>query len=361
MHISINNMDIEKIIRKINKNIQKELRYLIKETTILKDLKEDVGHIEQLLSQARSSKEASLLIAHYEKEAVRKVKYSERIERKLNSIVEKITKLILDEEGKLTSLEKRNLEKFRSHLEIIKNNLTRILAFDGELHDLIKEKKDWKKIQNKINEALGTEIKPGILSLIAILEKLKNFQNIIEPIIDENLIDKNGRIIDFEEFFDSFDERGEEVTGADILYDKNINAAKGISFLVVLDSLSNHKNLEIKSSEGSYANVLELNEANFGDTWQHGIAKQNFSFSIYFNTNDIVANRGEKIVERGYTKSYIKTVAAASPQKARELLRQKVLRVDGLLSWKSIKYVGFRYRDEGRFKFKFYHMFTTFK
>jgi hypothetical protein len=167
-------MGLKGTIKKIEKYLHKELKYLMRETKVLQELKEDIERLESLLKLAKKQKDVAVLKEHYKKEAGQEEKLSERIERRLNIWLKRIIKLINNEEE--LSPEKENLEKFKSQIEIIKNNLVRILAWQGELHDLIENGEDWKGIKTKINEALGTFRSPGISSLIALLKQLESLE-----------------------------------------------------------------------------------------------------------------------------------------------------------------------------------------
>jgi len=170
-------MDIKKLVDKIEKYLHKELKYLMRETSLLDDLQYDIELIEEFrLRKAKTDKKSEILLKHYEEEAKQKEKFSERVERRLEIWIKRIEKLIIKEEKLLSDEEKKCLEKFRSHLELCKNNLIRILAWKGELHQLVEQGEDWEKVEKKIEEALGDTKNPGIRSLMVLINNLLDLE-----------------------------------------------------------------------------------------------------------------------------------------------------------------------------------------
>lgn len=170
-------MNAAKLKVKMLKYTNKELKLLLREANTLKELLEDVQHICELLETATKSEDATILAEHYEDEdeARAEERKVERIEKKLDIWISRIIVLIENEEV-LPPSERIKLEKLKEDIEICRNSLRRILAWDGELHDLVK-RDDFPEVKNKIKEALGTNEKIGIVSLIALLKELREYQD----------------------------------------------------------------------------------------------------------------------------------------------------------------------------------------
>ncbi len=162
-------------LRKVERYLHRDLEYLMREGKILVDLKEDVEKIKGLLEKAKESKRATLLLAYYTRDARKEEKLSERIERRLNSWIERLEGLLSKTYLIASNDDKEQLKKLRSHIDICKNNLARILAWNGELHTAI-QGEDWNEAETKISEAMGNRTSPGIRSLIVILEHMEEVE-----------------------------------------------------------------------------------------------------------------------------------------------------------------------------------------
>ncbi len=179
------------------------------------------------------------------------------------------------------------------------------------------------------------------------------------------LIDKKGFIgrsdddqdLAFEKFFEYMDDNFTETTEHKIL--KHADSAKGIIFVALAEAIIRKKDLELRSNKGLYANVMKLSDNNFHKTWKFGVRReQNFAFTIYFNISDVKDEKGNKILEKGYSREFLHTLLESSPQLAQEYAQHSVLRVEGKLPWDKIKFIGFRYKSkkENKFIFKYYEL-----
>lgn len=170
-----------------------------------------------------------------------------------------------------------------------------------------------------------------------------HIKHVLKELFAKKLIDKQGNIPDFDVFFAFLDEHLEDRHMHKVLH--HTDAAKGITFLVVADALIEHKPINIGINPGS-ANVIQLEQHNFAFPFSHGISdKQNFGFVIFFNIQELVDYDGEKVVKKGFSKEYLESLLAASPEVARAFAKNKVLRIQGNLPSSAIKYIGFRYND----------------
>ena len=169
-------MDLNKLFGRIKKYLDRNLRFSMRESRQLQLLREDILKLEQIMSYSGGNRAA--LLSYYKKHSQKLQRYSERIERRLNARINKLEELITAEEQSLTEADKQYFELFKNRIDICKNNLVRILARGGELHNLInKEPPNWKKVEAKINEALGDDEHPGIRNLIVLLQ---NFEHVDE-------------------------------------------------------------------------------------------------------------------------------------------------------------------------------------
>tara|TARA_Y100000310_G_C20603114_1_gene774097 strand:+ start:290 stop:1462 length:1173 start_codon:yes stop_codon:yes gene_type:complete len=166
-------MHLLALIKRIEKVTGKNLKFSIGEFKQLQALRADVEHIDAMLRYSKSTKETCFLLNHYKEDARRKLKWMSMIEKKMNIGIKQLENLLTSEENKIPSKEKPRIEQFKKQMELCKNNLVRILSWEGELHKLIKEKVDWKAIKAKIDEAIGTKAKPGIGNLMAVLTQLE--------------------------------------------------------------------------------------------------------------------------------------------------------------------------------------------
>tara|TARA_B100000315_G_C14591439_1_gene596071 strand:+ start:569 stop:3433 length:2865 start_codon:yes stop_codon:yes gene_type:complete len=165
-------MDLNRLIKKIEKYIGKDLRFSMREFKQLQLLREEVLKLEEILSHP--SKDSSVLSEHYKEHALALQVYSEIIERRLDRWIKRLERLITHEEHNLTARDRQYLELWKNKINICKSNLIRILARGGELHDLINEEDpDWKQVEAKINEALGNNLHPGIRTLVVLFEQLE--------------------------------------------------------------------------------------------------------------------------------------------------------------------------------------------
>jgi len=191
-------MDIDTVIKKISKYTHREQKYLLREVSVLKELKEDIENLIELLKQP-PSKKFNLILADYRSKVKRGELYAARFELRLNVWVRRIEILIEEEKRSLSPEESRALDELKSHLIISQNKLIRILGRGGELgkiveenikelkekipqgrlKDLVKEE-NWKKVLDKIKEALGDGNTPGLRSLIVLFDKLEKYENEIK-------------------------------------------------------------------------------------------------------------------------------------------------------------------------------------
>ena len=172
--------------------------------------------------------------------------------------------------------------------------------------------------------------------------------------IKEGLITKKGEIQDFKAIFTYLDKELEERKQHKVL--SHADSAKGIAFEPVAHAIIHNDDITIGINPGK-ANVIKIDNHNFGFPFGHGIKRpQNFGFVIFFNIEDLEDDHGNKVVKHGYSKEYLESLMAASPQMAREFRQNNVVRVQGKLPAKKVIYIGFRYRDpeSGEFAIKLY-------
>ena len=193
-------LDLNKLISNIEKYLGKDLKFSMREFRQLQLLREDVLKLEQIMSH-RVKNQAGLL-EHYREHARGIERYSERIERRMNVWIKRLENLITAEEQNLTAKDRQYFESYfeswKNKIDICKNNLIRILARGGELHNLINEKSpNLKKVEAKINEAFGDNEHPGLRTLIALFQQLKQVEervgkSTVRGIIKERRLEQLG-------------------------------------------------------------------------------------------------------------------------------------------------------------------------
>src|SRR3989338_5456755 len=168
-------MDLNRLIEKIEKYLGKDLKFSMREFRQLQLLREDVLKLEEIMSHSGLNQVD--LLKHYKWHAQELQKYSERIERRLNVWIKRLENLITAEAQSLTPRDRQYFTLWINKLNICKNNLIRILARNGELYNLINEPfPDWKKVEAKINEALGDNQHPGLRTLIVLFQQLEQVE-----------------------------------------------------------------------------------------------------------------------------------------------------------------------------------------
>jgi len=176
-------MDFGHIIVKLEQKSKKALELSLKEYKGILGLREDILKIEEILSQPGQS---GILLGYYLTRASEIERVSERIERRINSGVKRVEK-ILSKIGDLLPDEEENIKSFLRKMELSRNLLIKILARGGELHHLLKENpQNWKKIEAKVQESLGNETSPGIRSLVVIFHNLEE----LEKRLDEKSLEE---------------------------------------------------------------------------------------------------------------------------------------------------------------------------
>ncbi len=186
-------MNLNSLIRKIESYRRIDFELSVREFKQLEALKFDILTIEKLLKDASISHIA--LVEYYNKKAKGYQVSIERIVRRLNVWVERLMKLIFYE--KLTILGKRKWNQlsieeknkfnrneryfllFAEKIRLCMSNLMRILAQNGELHQLVNEDAfvlDTKEIRSKIDEALGNDESPGLRTLIVLFKQIGDME-----------------------------------------------------------------------------------------------------------------------------------------------------------------------------------------
>lgn len=177
-------MDLKKLFERIKKYLDRNLNYSMREFRQLQLLKRDILKLEEIMSYSGGNRAA--LLGYYKKHAQKMQRYCERIERRLNARINRLEELITAEEHSLIAGDRQYFELFKNRIDVCKNNLVRILARGGELHSLINEEPpDLKKIESKINEALGDNEHPGIRTLIALFQNLEHVEEGVEILADK--------------------------------------------------------------------------------------------------------------------------------------------------------------------------------
>ncbi|MCK4589602.1 MAG: hypothetical protein KAT77_04105 [Nanoarchaeota archaeon] len=193
-------MDLNRLIKRIEKYIGRNLKLSMKEFKQLQKLKENVILIEELLSHH------NLGNLRYKEHTKKLIICVGRIERRLNVWIIRLEKLLTKEEYELSPRDRQYFELFKNKLDICKNNLIRILAWNGELHQILKKKgfPEWDKIMEKVDEAFGNNKNPGINTLIILFEQLgKVEEQLLKRVSKEDWlkiinekIETNGNILD---------------------------------------------------------------------------------------------------------------------------------------------------------------------
>jgi len=158
----------------LQKAVDVTKRYLLRESAELTLLKEDVFELEKILTKAQVSQKSSILEQHYGRKIGKEERIAERIERRLNKWIARLEVKIAEQERNLSSEDKPILQDLQRQLEIYRKKLVRTLADGGEIDTLIAQKADWKKVEEKIEEAFGTARRPGIRSLLLLLKNLEH-------------------------------------------------------------------------------------------------------------------------------------------------------------------------------------------
>ena len=167
--------DINQLIKRIEKYLDKDLKFSMREFQQLQLLREDVLKLEEIVMHP--GKGQLTISEHYKAHAREIEKYSERIERRLNVWLKGLESLVIAESRNesriITEQDEQYFSSWIDKINICKNNLIRILSKGGELHKLINEEPpDWREVKSKINEALGDNKNPGIRTLVALFQQL---------------------------------------------------------------------------------------------------------------------------------------------------------------------------------------------
>ena len=167
-------MELSHFIHKLEKYSEKALEFSLREYDQLQSLRADVLKIEKFSLQAI---DADSPIKEYQKHTLKLERLSERIEKKLNAYTKRLEKQVYRIGRRLNLEDKAYFQSFLDQLRVCKNKLIIILAKGGELHQLIKmNPPKWNKIREKIDEALGTETTPGIMTMILSLKQLQSVE-----------------------------------------------------------------------------------------------------------------------------------------------------------------------------------------
>jgi hypothetical protein len=166
-------MNLYRLIKRVEKYLGRDLEFSMREFKQLQDLRQDIDKMEQLLHTASGN--SATLIEHYKSKSKHDLRYVERIERRLNVWIRRLEKLVTKQEGVIAPRDRQYFELFKQRTDVCKNNLVRILAWGGELHQMINKTTvppDTKKIKEKIDEAFGDDRRPGLRSLIGLLKQM---------------------------------------------------------------------------------------------------------------------------------------------------------------------------------------------
>jgi len=182
-------MDLNGLIRKIEKYTDVDLKFSMREFKQLQLLREDILRLEEIMNHpSRNQKE---LLKHYLDHAKSLERHSERIERRLNIWIKRLEKLISEEEEELSDTDKSFFESWINKVNICNNNLIRIIARGGELQILLKQySTKIRRVQRtlprqtpglelikvKIEEAMGNNRSPGLRTLVALFKQLESLE-----------------------------------------------------------------------------------------------------------------------------------------------------------------------------------------
>jgi len=176
---------VKKVLRPGNFGPRKKLKkYVLREASILNDLRKDVERIKKLFLLHEQG-DKSVLLKHYQKEAKKDERLSERIERRLDYLLSKVEESIGSVRGKYLD-RNVNLPIIQQELEVAGRNLIRLVSWNGRLHQLLQEKKiDWQEVSRVVQQAYGVKRlntsgnTPGIVSLLAALDELEQLDRTI--------------------------------------------------------------------------------------------------------------------------------------------------------------------------------------
>jgi len=184
-------MNSAHLVKKSDHYLSRIMHSLLREGHVLQDFITDVEHILALLEKAKTNRDAQILENHYTEDTRSKERFSEVLDRRIYIWIGRLEKILEKEENLVMPEQKKHLEKIKEHLDVTKKLLARLLSFDGELYGLVKEGKDWKEINTKLKEALGTNTTPGLRSLLLVLKELqeleKNITLVPSPVYIERL------------------------------------------------------------------------------------------------------------------------------------------------------------------------------
>lgn len=177
-------MELATFVQKVEKCSGRALEFSLREYDQLLSLRKEVLEIKRILLKADDS---NLLLPSYLSVEVKLERLSERIERKLDAYLKRLSKMVSKLGRRLNSRDKVYFQSFLEKLVVCKNKLIRILARGGELSRLVHaDPYNWEKIDAKIDEALGTDTEPGIVTMILSLKQLES----IEKRLDKASLDK---------------------------------------------------------------------------------------------------------------------------------------------------------------------------
>lgn len=162
---------ILEVIRKGSKLSKEEL-------LSLKNLREDVEHMKTLLEDSKIKGVGANnrdFLAYYNRDAFKKVEPVERIEKKLDELIDKLKSFLKEQSKNLSKEKKEYLTILISKIDQCKKNIVRILGLKGKIQKLMIDG-TLSEIEAKIDESFGDQENPGLNYLILLFEKLENFE-----------------------------------------------------------------------------------------------------------------------------------------------------------------------------------------
>ena len=206
-------MDLKRLIRRIEKNVNKEITISVREYRQLRRLREEMEHLQLHLEIRNVSKQdildfweflgkkelsemtkEELTIWHLREWTHTLEENSRNFVRRLNAWLRKLEAVLTNQEIEFSKRDSLYIRLWIKKLEAAREVIVRILGKEGELHQLLGEDApDYQIIVAKIDEALGSKKTPGIVMLIEILDQLRYKEEALRKSLVVGLIRKMKR------------------------------------------------------------------------------------------------------------------------------------------------------------------------
>lgn len=162
-------MDLEKARKEV-------WEFVLRESHEIDKLEEELKQLEKLISQGKSDSKNKALQQYYQKKVEHEDHITERIERRLDTWIQRLEAFLGKKEQELQGEDKEHIEEIKRYIDLCRAKLVKVLSYNkGSLHNHIK-KEEWDQAEEVIKEAKGNMKNPGMVQLLAVLEKLKEFK-----------------------------------------------------------------------------------------------------------------------------------------------------------------------------------------